>query len=219
MDLDEPPEKQLQATKVPKDTRIYTLPFNIFHSERFDLHLLTEIQCGGDPTTCNTIRCQQALRQDIPPGLHQVIGYDRTKMLIQIPELGVVVIATQVGRVALLTMTSMRGASVTKYGFRIEWFLPFKSQEEQGRRPNYSLLGVAVGPLQGFEAASPCSNSSNPLGRRNSSGKRPINGVKGSKRFRLILFYLDHSILTYEVWRDGEDTQPGIRAMDLALAC
>lgn len=216
MVLDEPLEKRLQASKVPKDP---ILPFNILHSERFDLHLWTEIKDGRDYTTCNTVKCQQALRQDIPPGLSQVIGYDRMKMLIQIPELGVVAIATQVGRVALLTMTSMGGASVTKYGFRIEWFLPLKSQEERGRRPDYSLLGMAVGPLQGFEAASPCSRSFSSPGKRHSSGKGPINGVTGSRRFRLILFYSDHSILTYEIWRDAEDTKPGIRVMDLALAC
>lgn len=219
MDLDEPPEKRLQANKLPKDPRSYTLPFNIFHSERFDLHLLTEIQYGRDSTTCNTIKCQQALRQDIPPDLQHLITYDRLKMLIQIPELGVVAIATQVGRVALLTMTSTGGVGVTKYGFRIEWFLPFKSQEVRLRRPDCSLLGMAVGPLQGFEAASPSSNNFNSPGRRNSSGKGPINGVKGSRRFRLILYYCDHSILTYEIWRDAEDTKPGIRAMDLALAC
>lgn len=215
MDLDESPEKRLQANKEPKDPRSYTLPFNIFHCERFDLHLLTEIQYGRGSTTCNTIKCQQALRQDIP----QMSSYDRLKMLIQIPELGVVAIATQAGRVALLTMTSTGGAGVTKYGFRIEWFLPVKSQEVRLRRPDYSLLGMAVGPLQGFEAASPSSNNFNSPGRRNSSGKGPINGVKGSRRFRLILFYCDHSIFTYEIWRDAEDTKPGIRAMDLALAC
>lgn len=220
IDLDEPPEKRHQATKVPKDRITYTLPFNIFHSERFDLHLLTEIQYGTDSTTaCNTIKCQNALRQDIPPGLHQVIGYDRLKMLIQIPELGLVAIATQVGRVALLTMTSMGDAGITKYGFRIEWFLPLKSQEKCGRRPDYSLLGIAVGPLQGFEAASPSSTTSNNPGRRNLRGQAPINGVKESRRFRLILYYYDHSILSYEIWRNSEDGKPGIRAMDLALAC
>lgn len=220
MNLDEPPEKRHQATEVPKEPKSNTLPFNIFHSERFDLHLLTEIQYGTDSTaTCNAIKCQQALRQDVPPGLHQVIGYDRLKMLIQIPELGLVAIATQVGRVALLTMTSMGGAGVTMYGFRIEWFLPFKSQEQRRIRPDYSLLGMAVGPLQGFETASPSSISSNIPGRRNPRGQAPINGVKQSRRFRLILYYYDHSVLTYEIWRDVEDNKPGIRAMDLALAC
>lgn len=223
MDLDEPPEECHEATKVPKDPQSNTLPFNILHLERFDLHLLTEIKYGTDsPTTCNTIKCQHALRQDVPPGLHQVIGYDRLKMLIQIPELGLVAIATQVGRVALLTLTSMGAARVTKYGFRIEWFLPLKSQEQRGRRPDYSLLGMAVGPLQGFEAASPSSlKASNipPGNRRNSRGQAPINAVKESRRFRLILYYYDHSVLTYEIWRDAEDNKPGIRAMDLALAC
>lgn len=219
MDLDEPPWNWHQARKVPNDPRTYILPFNVFHSERFDLHLLTEIQYGRDSTTCNIVKCQQPLRQEIPSRFRQLLYYDRLKMLIQIPELGVVAIATQVGRVALLTMTSMGGAGVTKYGFRIEWFLPFKSQEERGRRPNCSLLGMAIGPLQGFEAASSCSNSFNSPGRRNFSGKGPINGVKGSRRFRLILFYYDHSILTYEIWRDAEESKPGIRAIDLALAC
>jgi hypothetical protein len=64
-----------------------------------------------------------------------------------IPELGVVIIATQIGRCAVCTLTKKSDTGTT--GFRVDWILPTKEQERQGLRPPAPLLGIAAGPIQG----------------------------------------------------------------------
>ncbi len=215
MEMDEPAGDLSQATKPPKKPKIKTLPFHILHSSESDLHLLTDVRYVGESSTCNTVKCQDALRQKIPPVLRHLNYFDRMQMVLQIPEIGVVAVANQVGRVALLTMTRLaKDPGITKFGFRLEWFLPFKSQEEQGKRPDAPLLGMAIGPVQGFETA-----SSSSAGRRSpgDSIKWPVNGANGTRRFRLMLTYYDHTVLTYEIWRPSIDSQPGLRDLGLLI--
>ena len=98
-------------------------------------------------------------------------------MLFQIPELGLVLIGNQVGRVGILSMT--RWEEQKQSGYRIEAILPLKEEEERGIRPRKALLGMAVGPVQGMER-------------------------KGASRWRLLMYYCDHTILSYEISRPEE---------------
>lgn len=66
-------------------------------------------------------------------------------MIKYIPELGIVVVATQIGRVAIITLT---WHAEIGHSFRIDWILPLDSQNVHGRVP---LLGMAVSPMPGFE--------------------------------------------------------------------
>lgn len=117
-------------------------------------------------------------------------------MSAQIPSLGVVVLATQKGRVAIMTLTQLEteapdavadsGMALRRvFAFRVDHILPFASQEAAGHRPIAPLHGIAVGPVQGTEGLS-----------------------EELKRWRLLVMYQDQSVLSYEIGRargDGLD--------------
>ena len=110
-------------------------------------------------------------------------------MIAQIPELGVVVIGNQVGRVGILTMT--RWEAQKQSGYKIECILPFSSEESKGMRPRKPLMGMAVGPIQGHET---------PLPQHS-----PKMMKEQPRRFRLLMTYCDHTILSYEISRPEDD--------------
>lgn len=100
---------------------------------------------------------------------------------MQIPELAVVVVGSQMGRCALLTMNRVMGAAkrdlVMQYTFRLDKILPTPAQDNCCR-PMFPFLGLAVSPVP----------ETHPRGVR--------------KRFRLFLHYQDHTILSYEIHRE-----------------
>ena len=120
-------------------------------------------------------------------------------MTLQIPELGVVAIGNQAGRVGILTMT--RWQSQKQSGYKIDCILPFKSQEEQGLRPKKPLMGIAIGPIQGHETK-PDAGSTMDASEGAVAGPRVANGA--SRRFRLMMVYCDHTVLSYEISRPNE---------------
>lgn len=198
----------LQSSSALGKRQISTLPFHIFKSSKSDIRLMSDIRYGPfvkEGTTCNTVVCQQVLHQKIPPGLRHP-GMERLNMVLQIPELGIIAIAYQAGRVALLTMT--KKIKNDQFGFRLEWLLPFKTQEDAGKRPDVALLGMAIGPVQGCGKMS----SSSIDEPRDSRGL-----VNGTRRFRLILTYYDHTILSYEIWRSIADSRSGTQDRILVL--
>lgn len=70
-------------------------------------------------------------------------------MVKYVPEHGIIIAASQKGRAAVICLTESPDTGVT---FRVDWIVPFQSQERFGDRPLIPLLGMAVAPLQGFEA-------------------------------------------------------------------
>jgi hypothetical protein len=133
--------------------------------------------------------------------------FGRINMYAQIPSLGVVIIATQKGRVAVLsltqTVTRMLDYEKAKtyemaktnespiekprmekrvFGYRVDHILPLSSQEEAGHRPKAGIHGIAVGPVQGTEHLE-----------------------DGLKRWRLLVHYQDLSILAYEIGKSTKD--------------
>ena len=89
---------------------------------------------------------------------------------------------SQAGRAALITLT--RPEIFSHYGpvvnFRLDLILPGKKQEDAGLRPYLPLFGLAVAPLQAAKERA------------------------GPRRWRLILHYYDHTVLSYELSRDEE---------------
>jgi hypothetical protein len=94
--------------------------------------------------------CGDLLTQLVPENLVSRPPYslDRMNMIQQIPELGLVIIASQSGRCAVCS--TMRKTREGPLGLRVDWVLPTTKQETAGLRPPHALLGIAAGPIQGF---------------------------------------------------------------------
>lgn len=78
----------------------------------------------------------------------------------------------------------------TVYALRVECILPFERQEKEGARPFAPLHGIATAPVQGGEAESV-------LGGGGSMGRQG----GGAGRWRVMLMFQDHSVLSYELRR------------------
>ena len=168
---------------------IQRLPFSIFHTSE------TEIYFFQDPLAKATVTMMDPLNQKLPPNMGWLSRFDRMNMVTQIPELGIVIAASPVGRVALFTMTRTKGAKLC--ASRLDWILPFYSQEKQGLRPRAPLLGIAVGPIQGRQFR----NKGVDGGSSDDVGRESWRTVEFSRRYRLMLTYCDHSVLSYELGR------------------
>ena len=131
---------------------------------------------------------------DLMPGVRN----ERVSMMHHVPELNLVIVAALNGRVAFLTLTKTRKRlSETlriRRAFRVDWVLPRKSEEDKRLRPWAPLHGMAVSRIQDHDAEG--------LQLDGRDGGK----LKPNQRYRLILHYLDHSILTYEFARK-EDTE------------
>ena len=143
--------------------------------------------------------CRKAIQQAIPPILRHLQQIERLNMVLQIPELGIVAVGNQAGRVGLLTMT--RWQHCIESGFKIEFILPFHSQEGQGFRPERPLLGIAVGPIQGHETKP---DKGSALEATDATATGPGIAARSSRRFRLMMLYNDHTLLSYEISRESE---------------
>ncbi|OJD18006.1 hypothetical protein AJ78_01963 [Emergomyces pasteurianus Ep9510] len=91
----------------------------------------------------SSIILRDALSQNLnnpPLNLDMV---ERFNMVQQIPELGIVLAASQKGRVGIFSLTE----SSEGMAFRLDHIIPFESQERRGARPLVPIAGMAVGPL------------------------------------------------------------------------
>ncbi|KAL0939303.1 uncharacterized protein CTRU02_205913 [Colletotrichum truncatum] len=121
---------------------------------------------------------------------------ERLNMVVHVPELSLVIIGSAIGRVILLTPTrspyGFEGNDFTvKQGYRIDWVLPTRDDDKAGRRPSRGLYGIAVGPVQ-EGGASGCL-------LRPDGAPAPSPALR---RYRLMLHYRDHRILSYDIGRD-----------------
>lgn len=189
------------AASTRKDSRS-RLPFNLLQTGETDICLFRDILCNPYHPSCTRVISHQTLHQKLPPGLHRLSHIERLNMITQIPELGVVLVGNQAGRVGVLTATYWQATQ--QAGYRVEYILPFKSQEEAGVRPEEPLMGIAVSPLQGHEyRPDPSSIRGMTSERASPSGRSDIRG--SSRRFRLLMMYYDHTLLSYEISRPSED--------------
>lgn len=100
-----------------------------------------------------------------------------------IPDLSLVIAASQKGRAAIFRLTRVGDV----FGMRLDTILPREDEvNERGRerRPSV-LLGVAVSPVQ-----------------ERRRGRGGGLGVWGRKRWRLMMVYIDGSINSYELGRE-----------------
>jgi hypothetical protein len=126
------------------------------------------------------------------------LPHDRLCYSAQIPELGIFIAASPGGRAAIFGLIQYKGEEGNVYGFRLDHILPFYRQEKDLLMGGYSgirLVGIAVGPVQGM--------LDGPDG----------NGSSGSgvRRWRLLMMYDDHTVLSYELERCRESNEaPGL---------
>ncbi|KAM5473270.1 hypothetical protein MferCBS49748_001080 [Microsporum ferrugineum] len=85
-----------------------------------------------------------ALSQVVTNPVQFIEATDRFNMALQIPDLGIVVAASQKGRVAVLGLTEVPNEGKV---FRMDRILPFASQERNRLRPLCPLLGIAASPV------------------------------------------------------------------------
>lgn len=215
--------------------------------------------------------CANILKQALPEYIEMTnyVHLDRINMIQQIPELGIVIVATQIGRCAICS--TVRNEKTGTLGLRVDWVLPTSKQEARHLRPPMPLLGIAVSPIQGRfragerksksdvetsiewgkdgvvdgvtttfdhrsavvgeEELEDATNSTN-SGKQSPHGQRfecptvpessssnhtprkaawtrpesiePWMSMDNSRRYRLMLTYLDMSVLTYEISRGVE---------------
>lgn len=167
-----------------------SLPFGILQTSASDIAFRSSALCPI------SILLRRPLAQTIPPSLHPLTHFDRLNMVAQVSELGLVLVASQIGRVGLLTLTRMRATK--QLAFRLDCILPTKEQEARKERPMVPLLGMAVGPLQGREIKT---GSGTDGGSPDGRGKEAWRAIEGSRRYRLMLYYSDHTVLSYELSR------------------
>ena len=121
----------------------------------------------------------------------------RISMLLHVRELNLVVCGSLCGRVALVTLTRPRRYHADmpfRRGFRVDAVLPRLADEEKKLRPHAPLHGLAVSPVPDHKARGV------DLHRPEREGKPSFTQV-----YRLILHYLDHTILMYHLSRSSRD--------------
>ncbi|CAO2648254.1 Nn.00g075210.m01.CDS01 [Neocucurbitaria sp. VM-36] len=146
-----------------------------------------------------------SMRRPLHPGPWTLFlgSHDRMCYFAQIPELGVFVVASPLGRAAVFSIywTKAKGHAVPQYGFKLEYLLPFEGEHEtevcdvQGAR----LAGLTVGPVQGmFDVP------------------RDVEGTGGGefllqpRRWRLLMYYTDHTVLSFEISKQRASESPAL---------
>ncbi|KAF2826473.1 hypothetical protein CC86DRAFT_382501 [Ophiobolus disseminans] len=134
--------------------------------------------------------------------------YGRQCFFKQIPELGMFIIASSLGRAAIFSLTRRRrapGDEESTYGFQMEYMLPFiPGRENDIWCPALSgakLAGIAVSPIQGM--------LDKPVGTPSEEVGYDARAY-GEGRWRLMMYYTDHTVVSYEIMRKKKDGQLGL---------
>lgn len=156
----------------------------------FQSHDIT-MRDAGDPIIYISDPLEQHCRADL--ALH-LARYDRLNLTAQIPELGVVLVGSAKGRVAILTLHRLDEGDYTfssanarphTFTMRLLALLPLSEQEEKNQRPLQALVGLATAPISGH-----------------TDGR--LIGL--NKRWKIMLTYRDHTVLSYEIANRSADT-------------
>lgn len=253
-DHDGPTERLMPLPPVPALT---VCEFPIIHFSQTDIRLIRH-----PLALVPSVVCGAPLGQPFTHPIVSIRASDRFNMIKYIPEHGIIVAASQKGRAAVIQLTESEETGVA---FRVDWIVPFESQEKYGDRPLIPLLGMSVSPIQGFEmppdvpyiprdvsendeitfhykflpgvnnppskdafhhdqteppewfydlepdSDDPGNKHVPPLTLPECHAKasqvyKPDESWRGwypSRRYRLLLMYADHTVMSYEFWYDG----------------
>ncbi len=134
---------------------------------------------------------------DMSPQFH------RCSMLHYIPEINLILVGNMMGRVVLLRpirnkgRPSRAGDDAPNFIFRTEWTLPLLRDDHLGNRPPCCLLGMAVSRVPEPGAGE--------YGLRSTKKRVECGKWPPSLRWRVLLHYMDHTILQYYI----EAKKPG----------
>ncbi|KAI3187904.1 hypothetical protein DTO027I6_9197 [Penicillium roqueforti] len=109
---------------------------------------------SGNTITLNPYPLDHVLRTVSRSPLDSLVEHspfyscDRLNLVKYLPELGIVIAASQAGGVAIITLTWQEEIGHT---FRLDWLLPFITQERDDGCPPLPLMGIAASPMPGFE--------------------------------------------------------------------
>ncbi|KAK8200937.1 hypothetical protein M8818_006256 [Zalaria obscura] len=160
------------------------LPCPILHTSLSNLYLFQPSPAGTLPAGTPLLMLADPWQQSLPLEHYWLQRMQRCNMLAQIPSLSVVIVGNQKGRVLILSLTQVHSMDKHVYAFRIAHMLPRRNQELAGHRPMSPLHGIAVGPMQGTE-----------------------NLPDNKKRWRLMIMYQDHTVLSYEFGKSDHDLE------------
>lgn len=136
----------------------------------------------GLPRTVCTHLIRHPLRR-LPEFLEQP---NRLNMCIHLATLHLVVVASQAGDAAILSLTRMESGFSglgPVVGFRVEHLIPFIKHLPRSNEREI-LLGIAASRVWG-------------------AGGVRVGGESGGERWRILMYFADHSVVSYEVWRGG----------------
>lgn len=128
--------------------------------------------------------------------------HDRHCFFSHIAELGVFIIGSPIGRAAVFSLywTKDEGNPHRRYGFKLEYLLPFKAENENEITgvPAERLVGVAVSPIQGmFDTSEETARSVN-----------TEQDVHQPRRWRVLMYYMNHTVLSFELSKPREEQSP-----------
>ncbi|KAJ4989000.1 hypothetical protein SVAN01_05438 [Stagonosporopsis vannaccii] len=153
------------------------------------------------------------IRQPLHPEKHQspfpfIPGsHDRHCYTTQIPELGVFIIASPHGRAGVFSLTKsmQKPRARPLYSFHLEYVLPFANDDKtkiwdvEGTR----LVGVAAGPVQGMLDRS--DRFSGDSEEKDADCERC-----GSRRWRVLMYFTNHTVLAFELGRRRAGEMPEV---------
>lgn len=166
--------------------------FVILHTSAKTIHLLV----GTESHFREVVRLRSPLCPwQFAPDPQALDPWDRLNMMTKIEELGIVAVASNAGRVALLTLTMLLHTEGPEFGFRLEFTLPLAHQEWFIARHvrNVPLVGLASAPMQGREI----------------SVQENWRCVESTRRYRILLLYQNGTTLSYEVNRNETGLKVG----------
>ncbi|CAG8266725.1 unnamed protein product [Penicillium salamii] len=117
--------------------------FPVVHFSEHDISLIS-YPCDSNLQ----IIARSPLTQTPPRNMRIHDFCDRMNMVKYVPELGLILAASQKGRVAVITLTWQAEIG---HSFRIDWIVPFNSQGMDLSHPRVPLMGMAVSPMPGYE--------------------------------------------------------------------
>ncbi|KAI5854725.1 hypothetical protein BZA05DRAFT_392350 [Tricharina praecox] len=155
--------------------------------------------------------CKRPACQAPPPTVqHRYLGhFDRLNMVVSVPELSLVVAASQQGRASIFRLTRCGD----DYGMRLDTVLPrdresvLRPGEERDVpiRPAAPLIGITVSPVQGQGV-----ETAGGSGRKERSRGGGWRGMETGRRWRLVMVYIDGTVLSFELGRQGESKVGGL---------